>query len=112
MKLYGIKNCGSVKKARDFLESKHIEYEFIDFKTYRPSIKELESWVKQAGLEVILNKKGTTYKKLNLKDKNLTNEQLLNTISENPTLIKRPVITKDGKIVIVGFGQEKYEKLF
>lgn len=110
IKVYGIKNCGSVKKALALLNAKNIHYEFIDFKTTAPSKTQIAQWVDMAGIEVVLNTKGQTYKKLALKDKNLNSTQKIEAMQEFPNLIKRPVIEiiQAGKIenLIVGFNED------
>lgn len=110
IKVYGIKNCGSVKKALNFLEERKIQYEFIDFKKTPPSQEELELWLKTIPLTTLCNSKGTTYKKLGLKDKNLSQEEIKDYLLKEPTLIKRPVISTPNE-TIVGFDLEKYEKM-
>lgn len=108
--VWGIKNCQSVKKALLFLDEKGMAYEFVDYKKNPPNLDLLKQWIEQKGLEVVLNKKGTTYKALNLKDKKLTQEQLLQVMIENPTLIKRPILI-DKEILEFGFSKEVYETL-
>lgn len=108
--IWGIKNCQSVKKALLFLDEKGIAYEFIDYKKNPPSLELLQEWVERKGMEVVLNKKGTTYKLLNLKDRNLSDEELLKIMQENPTLIKRPILIDEG-ILEFGFSKEVYEAL-
>ncbi|MDA3966618.1 MULTISPECIES: arsenate reductase family protein [Helicobacter] len=108
IKVYGIKTCGSVKKAINYLEENGIEFEFIDFKKQKPSKEELESWLKYISLKVLLNNKGMTYKKLGLSKLSLSDEEIFNYLLQEPLLIKRPVIaTKDS--VIVGFDEEIYK---
>lgn len=110
IKVYGIKNCGSVKKALNLLDSKGIKYEFIDFKTTTPNKEQIAQWVSMAGIEVVLNTKGQTYKKLGLKDKNLNETQKIEAMHQSPTLIKRPVIEllESNKItnLIIGFNED------
>lgn len=108
--IFGIKNCQSVKKALDFLDSKGVAYEFVDYKKNPPSLELLKEWVEKSGIEKVLNKKGTTYKTLNLKEKDLSEEELLEVMSQNPTLIKRPVLVDKG-ILEFGFCKEVYENL-
>lgn len=108
--IFGIKNCQSVKKALDFLDSKGVAYEFVDYKKNPPSLELLKEWVEKSGIEKVLNKKGTTYKTLNLKEKDLGKEDLLEVMSQNPTLIKRPVLVDKG-ILEFGFCKEVYENL-
>ncbi len=111
MNLYGITNCGSVKKARTFLDSKNIAYEFYDLKKQSLNLEQIQKWVQKVGINTLLNTKGTTYKKLELSKLNLNDEDKIQKILENPLLIKRPVIEfKDN--VIVGFDEQKYRKIF
>lgn len=109
--IFGIKNCQSVKKALDFLESRGVAYEFVDYKKNPPSLELLKEWVEKSGIEKVLNKKGTTYKTLNLKEKDLSEKELLEVMSQNPTLIKRPVLVDKG-ILEFGFCKEVYENLW
>lgn len=108
--IFGIKNCQSVKKTLDFLDSKGVAYEFVDYKKNPPSLELLKEWVEKRGIEKVLNKKGTTYKTLNLKEKKLSERELLEAMSQNPTLIKRPVLVDKG-ILEFGFCKEVYENL-
>lgn len=114
VKLYGIKTCGSVKKAIMFLESKGVEYVFVDFKKEAPSLELIEYWLKFVPLSKLINSKGTTYKKLGLKDKNLDESGIKQWLVEVPTLIKRPVIEykKGGDKVIVGFDEALYTEIW
>lgn len=106
MKLYGIKNCNSVKKAMIALEK--FNFEFLDIKKIDKEI--LSSWLKQKTFEELINTNGTTAKKLALakdKLKNLNKEELENLILENPSIIKRPVVEFKNEI----FVSKEYEKL-
>ncbi|HEB9332640.1 TPA: ArsC family transcriptional regulator [Campylobacter coli] len=108
MKVYGIKNCNSVKKALEFLDKKALEFDFIDIKKIDLNI--LENWLKYKKFSEIINTAGITSKKLGLnKDKieSLDEFELKNIILENPSCIKRPVIEKDDQIYI---GKE-YEQI-
>ncbi|MCE3036878.1 Spx/MgsR family RNA polymerase-binding regulatory protein [Helicobacter sp. faydin-H20] len=107
--MYGIINCGSVKKARMFLEERGIDYEFIDFKKFPPTIELVRNWVEKQGIAKVVNNKGMTYKKLGLKDKNLSQEELLECCVQNPSLIKRPVVQR-GDILLLGFDEEIYKE--
>ncbi len=107
LKVFGIKNCNSVKKARDFLQNHQIEYEFIDFKKTPPTLDLLKSWEQKAGIEVLINQAGQTYKKLGLKGKNAS--ELLAAALQNPSLIKRPVIVGEG-ILFFGFDDDFYRE--
>ncbi|MCH5336023.1 MAG: ArsC family transcriptional regulator [Campylobacter sp.] len=106
MKLYGIKNCNSVKKAMLALEQ--FNFEFLDIKKINKNI--LDLWLKQKSFEELVNTAGTTAKKLILtkeKLKSLSKEELETLILENPSVIKRPVIEFKNQIFV---GKE-YEKL-
>ena len=109
--LYGIPNCGSVKKARDWLESQNIAYEFHDFKKAGIDQNTIAGWMKQASLDVLVNKKGTTWRGLPEATKdgvtNATSATKL--MMENTSVIKRPVLCK-GKTVLVGFDARTYEE--
>jgi len=107
LKLYGIKNCSSVKKAIEALKSKNMSFEFYDIKKIDVVI--LDSWLDKRTFQDLINTAGLSARKLNLtKDKilNFNKEELKNMILSNPSLIKRPLIEYKGKIYI---GKE-YEK--
>ncbi len=112
LKVYGIKNCNSVKKGCEFLTKHNIEYEFVDFKKTAPSLEVLKLWQAQAGVQKIINKAGQTYKKLGLKDQNLNDLELLEIASKNPSLIKRPVLEFDNGDVHFGFDETFYKEKF
>jgi len=111
IKLYGIKNCDSVKKALNWFKQNHIEYEFIDFRENRIDKNLLSSWIEKLGLEVILNKRSTNWRLLDDSTKNNINaKNSVDLLSDTPTLIKRPVVTFKDKI-LVGFDATKYKEL-
>lgn len=104
MILYGIKNCDTVKKARKYLETHNIDYTFHDFRTDGLLEEKVENWLSMVDMDVLVNKRSTTWKSLNESEKNTVNVQL---ICEQPTLIKRPVLELDGRI-IVGYRETEY----
>jgi arsenate reductase len=109
--LHGIRNCDTMKKARAWLESHGIEYGFHDYKTEGIDRPTLESWVKQAGWEVLLNRAGTTFRALpESKKTGLDAEKAVALMLEQPSMIKRPVVER-GRILLVGFSPEKYAVL-
>jgi arsenate reductase len=111
LKLYGIKNCDTVKKARRWLEDHGIEYQFHDFRQDGLYKKQLAAWVEQLGWEDIVNKRSTTWRNLSDKDKAIsTNQQAIKLLLINPTLIKRPVVEKN-KTLFVGFKEEEFKKI-
>ena len=111
VKLYGIKNCDSVKKAVKFLKANGIDYEFIDFKTTPVDCDTVTPWLKQVEMKKLFNTRGTSYRTLKLKELTLNEEQQLEWLCRENLLIKRPVLDLNGKIT-VAFDQEVYEKLF
>ena len=109
--MFAIPNCDTVKKARDFLESNKIAYKFINFKKSPPSRVQIELWSDYAG-ELPINKKGMTYRKYKEHYETLTTTQKIDFIVENTSLIKRPVLVKDDKVIAFGFSEAEYKKLF
>ena len=110
--MYGITNCDTIKKARAWLDKHKVEYAFHDTKKTGIDKALLEGWVKQAGWEMLLNRAGTTFRKLPDADKaNLTEKKAISLMLAQPSMIKRPVLEKKGKIT-VGFKPEEYAKLF
>ena len=111
VRLYGIKNCDSVKKAIKFLKAKEIAYELIDFKSTPVDCATVTPWLKQVEMKKLFNTRGTTYRTLKLKELNLNEDQQLEWLCKENLLIKRPVLDFNGKIT-VAFDQDIYEKLF
>jgi len=110
--IYGIKNCDTMKKARDWLDKHRVAYIFHDYKTQGIDKPHLEAWVKEAGWETVLNSAGTTFRKLPDADReNLTEKKAIALMLAQPSMIKRPVLEAQGKITI-GFKPEIYAKLF
>jgi arsenate reductase len=109
--LYGIKNCDTMKKAWTFLDKAGVAYDFHDYKKQGIDRATLEGWVKQLGWEVLLNRSGTTFRKLPEGDRADLNEQkAVELMLAQPSMIKRPVLEKDGKLT-VGFKPETYAQL-
>jgi len=109
--LYGIPNCDTMKKARTWLESQRVDYEFHDYKKSGVERARLEDWIRAVGWEVLLNRAGTTFKKLPDGAKaNLTEAKAVKLMLEQPSMIKRPVLER-GKTLLVGFSPEKYAAL-
>jgi arsenate reductase len=109
--IYGIKNCDTMKKARSWLDQHGVAYQFHDYKAAGVERSALESWAREVGWEVLLNRAGTTFKKLPDKDKGgLTEKKAIALMLEQPSMIKRPVLDVGGKL-LVGFKPAEYEKL-
>jgi Spx/MgsR family transcriptional regulator len=111
MKIYGIKTCGSVKKAFSFMKENNIPYEFIDFKITPVDASKIKEWIAKSSIDVLLNTKGTKYKTSDLKNLNLDDSGKLEWLSRENLLIKRPVI-EFGDQLIVGFDEELYKNIF
>lgn len=110
--LYGIKNCDTVKKARKWLDAHQIDYRFHDFRTDGLDAKALETWVKELGWDVLVNRRGTTWRQLDASLRDSIDEaSALKLMEENPTLIKRPVLDL-GDRRVVGFSEKTYTDLF
>jgi arsenate reductase len=109
--LFGIKNCDSVKKARDWFDERGIAYHFHDFRVDGLSKDLLQSWLDRVGAEALINTRSTTWKQLSEKDQKLAlGKTAAAVVLANPTLIKRPVVEMKGEL-LVGFKPEEYQKL-
>lgn len=113
IKLYGIKNCDTVKKAMKWLAEHGVEYQFHDYKKDGVDKAKLTEFVKKFGFEKLLNCKGTTWRQLGEERQNkITNEQLaLELMQEKPSIIKRPIIDLGSK-QLIGFDGDEYEDVF
>jgi Spx/MgsR family transcriptional regulator len=113
MKLYGIPNCNTVKKARALLESHDIAYEFSDFKKHAVTADLLSGWLKLIGWQKLLKKTGPTWGQLpdEVKASIMDDASALALMLEKPNIIKRPVLVHDGKILATGFNLSDYEKI-
>lgn len=114
LKLYGIPNCDTVKKAMSFLDGKNVKYEFINFKINPVSKDLLKEWMNQVHWEEILNKKSATYRGLSDEEKkgltSATKAQKI--ILKNNSIIRRPIISENKNILTIGFDTDTYQKLF
>ncbi|MDR0792407.1 MAG: Spx/MgsR family RNA polymerase-binding regulatory protein [Chitinophagaceae bacterium] len=112
--VYGIPNCNTVKKSLDWLDQHSIEYRFHNYKKDKISLTQLNNWCKQIHWQELINKKGTTWKKLDASlQLSVTNQKAAtHLMAEYTSVIKRPVIELDEKIVAVGFDENEYEKVF
>jgi Spx/MgsR family transcriptional regulator len=113
MKLYGIPNCGTVKKARAALESRGIAYEFHDFKKHGITETMLSGWLKQVGWQKLLKKTGPTWCQLpdEVKASIRDDASALALMLEKPNVIRRPVLESKGKVLATGFNETEYEKI-
>ena len=109
--IYGIKNCDTMKKARGWLDKHGVEYSFHDYKVSGIERERLERWSKKAGWETLLNRAGTTFRKLPDKAKSgIDAGKAIKLMLDQPSMIKRPVLDLGGGRVLVGFKPETYEE--
>ncbi|MDB4902188.1 MAG: arsenate reductase [Mucilaginibacter sp.] len=113
MKVYGITNCNTVKKALDWLKANNVTYEFHDFKKLGISEEKLKEWDQKAGYEKFLNKQGLTWKQLDpqVKESVKTSADAFKLLQQKTSMIKRPVI-ENGDFLFFGFDEGVYEKQF
>lgn len=113
MKLYGIPNCGTVKKARAWLDSHHVAYQFHDYKKNPLDEALLASWLKQVGWQKLLKKTGPTWGQLPdaVKASIQDDASALALMLAKPNVIKRPVLEQQGKVLATGFNENDYANL-
>ncbi|MGR9169935.1 ArsC family reductase [Rhizobium sp. KDH_Rht_773_N] len=110
--IYGIKNCDTMKKARSWLDSHGVAYAFHDYKAVGIDRAHLERWTDEARWETVLNRAGTTFRSLpDAARENLDREKAIALMLDQPSMIKRPVLEADGKLLI-GFKPENYAQTF
>ena len=106
MKVYGIPNCATVKKARAWLDAHRIAYDFVDFRKTPPTVRDLERWCDAFGWETVLNRRGTTWRMLDaamqagIKDR----DSAIRLLRERPSAIKRPIV-ESGATRLIGFDE-------
>ena len=110
IKVYGITNCNTVKKALDWFKAHNVAYEFQDFKKLGVSEEKLKEWDAKAGYEKFMNKQGLTWKQLDpqVKESIKTSADALKLLQQKTSMIKRPVI-EDGDFLFFGFDEGVYE---
>jgi Spx/MgsR family transcriptional regulator len=113
MKLHGIVNCDTVKKARAWLDARAVPYEWVDFRKSPPSAGDLRRWCRVVGWETLLNRRGTTWRALDdaAKAAVVDERSAIALMAAQPTLIKRPVVEVHGDVV-VGFSEAGYAARF
>jgi arsenate reductase (glutaredoxin) len=110
--IYGIRNCDTMKKARAWLDGQGIAYAFHDYKVAGIDRARLEAWAGKVGWEALLNRAGTTFRKLPEADKaGLDEKKALALMLAQPSMIKRPVLELGGGKLLVGFRPADYAKL-
>jgi arsenate reductase (glutaredoxin) len=110
--IYGIKNCGTMQKAFKWLGARSVAYDFHDYRKAGVTTAQLLHWCRAAGWQTVLNRAGTTFRKLGDADKQaLTEDKAIALMADHPSMIKRPILDVDGKLEI-GFRPERYAALF
>ncbi len=110
--MYGIANCDTIKKAKKWLEAEEIAYEFHDYRKQGVNTALVTEFCETLGWEVVLNKRGTTYRQLTQEQKDsLNKENAINLLVENPAMIKRPILKANDQLHI-GFKAEQYATIF
>jgi arsenate reductase (glutaredoxin) len=110
--VYGIKNCDTIKKACKWLADNGVEYRFHDLRKDGIDLESIANWVEQVGWEAVLNRRGTTWRKLDTRIQENTNRDNVGALLlEQPAMIKRPVLDIDGTITI-GFKADIYQSIF
>lgn len=109
VQMYGIPNCDTIKKARKWLEAEGIEYDFHDYKKVGADSEKVAGWIADKGVAIVLNKRGTTFRKLSEEEKSAADdpENAAKLLVDNPSMIKRPVIEHAGGI-LVGFQPDEW----
>lgn len=108
VKVYGIKNCNTMKKTFDFLQEKGVDFVFIDYKKQKPSVDLLKSFLEKVELSSLVNKKGTTFRKMSDEQKLALEkeETALPILTESSSMIKRPVIIYGDGSISLGFDED------
>jgi arsenate reductase (glutaredoxin) len=113
MKLYGIANCDTVRRARAWLDARAVDYEWIDFRREPPAAGLLEQWSHGVGWEALVNRRGTTWRRLGAREQAAITDaaSAFAAMAANPSLIRRPVVD-DGAAVSVGFAADDWSRRF
>jgi arsenate reductase len=112
MVLYGIKNCNTVKSAVNWLKRRKIRFEFHDYKVKGITDAKLKEWSKQVGWEALVNKRGTTWRMLDQTTQaSVTSaSRAFVLMKEKTSVIRRPLIERDGQVILLGFDEQEYSK--
>ena len=118
LNVYGIKNCNTVKKSLDWLANNNIEFQFHDVKKNTLDVSLISSWAKKLPepytWENIVNKSGITWRQLEDNDKNIATDLTgaIGLILKKPSLMKRPIITRNDKVITIGFDEKLFEEIY
>jgi len=109
IQVYGIKNCNKIRDTLRWLKEREVEHIFFDLKKEPLTREELDEFIYRIGLDVLVNRRGTTWRNLGLNDRNLSDQELSDLLIENQSMIKRPVIVRD-EAMIVGYDEDAFEE--
>lgn len=110
--MYGIANCNTIRKARSWLTQNGIDYEFHDYKKQGPDEKQLKTWINELGWEQLINRRGTSWRKLDQDTKSTIDESsAIRIMLHNPSIIKRPLLVLKSR-QILGFDEHIYQQVF
>lgn len=108
IEVYGIPNCDTVKKARKWLDARGIAYAFHDYKKEGADPERLQQWIAAAGVDTVLNRRGTTFRKLSEAEKaDIDDAKAVTLLQQHPSMIKRPVVEYPGGL-LVGFKEDEW----
>ena len=112
VRIFGIPNCDTVKKARKWLDARGIDYAFHDYKKEGADPAKLAAWIEAKGVETVLNRRGTTFRKLSDEQKaDIDAAKAVTLLQEHPSMIKRPVVEHAGGL-LVGFKEDEWDAVF
>lgn len=112
MIVYGIKNCNTVKSALVWLTKNKMQFKFHDYKKLEITETKVSEWCKQVGWECLVNKRGTTWRQLEeaVQNKIVNEKSAIALMTEKTSVIKRPLVEKDGKVILLGFNESEYKQ--
>lgn len=110
--VYGIPTCGTVKKARAWLDARGVAHAWVDLRSAPPAPSQVAAWMKAFGAAPMRNTSGGSYRALGPEKATWTDAQWLAAFQADPMLLKRPIVEKDGAPVAVGFDEERYGAIF
>ena len=111
LKVYGIPNCGTCKKALAWLDEQGIDYEFVNTKEQPPTQAMISAWVSELSAKPMRNTSGGSYRTLGEEKKSWSDAQWIDAFAADAMLLRRPLFEKDGQAVMVGFRAKEDEKI-
>ena len=109
IQVYGIKNCNKIRNTLHWLKEREVEHTFYDLKKEPLTREELDEFIYRIGLDVLLNKRGTTWRRLDLNEAEMSDEKITEVLLQNQSMIRRPVLIKD-EAMIVGYDEDAFEE--